>query len=492
MEGRLHAPRREPFANTSSQDASAFDLALFSGGDERVFLDPASGRTKYGTPRGPAEDEIWFSSSTASAVSPRGYAAASAIWQNLVSGKQTLSGCCDSVRDALLRLFGIDGAEAVLAGSGTEAILIATTIASRLLGPSLTAIVVGCAETGRGVRYAAEARHFLRHATFTDVTPGAHLDGMQTADIAVETVEIRDRNGALRTMADIDAELTAKAEAARRANRAVVIHRLDGSKTGQSAPSLDCLDELRARWPKHLLVLADCCQLRSTADHVKALLNRGFAVTLTGSKFAGGPSFCGALLLPPEIAGKLAGQHLPAGLSAYSAQLDWPSALRKSVARGVLPAANIGLALRWHAALAEIDRFFTQPADLRDDLLERFHQAAVGEAAHAAGITVLPGAVPDKSFGETIVTLTSHRADGRTLDMEAAAVLQRQLRSAGFHLGQPVEIGGAGALRLCASMPLINRLADKVAAGTTPSGAIAPVHAAIAALFRLLETLLPA
>jgi hypothetical protein len=491
MEGRLHAPRREPFHNASSQEASAFDLALFSGGDERVFLDLATGRTKYGTPRGPAEDEIWLSSSTASAISPRGYAEASAVWQNLVSGKQTLSGCYDGVRDALLRLFGIDGAAAILAGSGTEASLIATTIASRLLGPRLTVIVVGCAETGRGIRYAAEGRHFLHHATFADVTPGAHLDGMQRADIAVETVEIRDRHGALRAMSEIGTELIAKAEAARRANRAVVIHRLDGSKTGQSAPSLDCLAQLCARWPQHLLVLADCCQLRSTADHIRALLSRGFIVTLTGSKFAGGPSFCGALLLPPEIAEKLAFQQLPAGLSAYSAQLDWPSALRQSVARAVLPAANIGLALRWHAALAEIDRFFARPADLRDGLLERFHQAAVAEAAHA-DVALLQSAAPGSGFGETIVTFVLRRPDGSTLDMEAAAALQRRLRSDGFHLGQPVEVGGAGALRLCASMALINRLADKIAAGTTTAAAIAPIHAAIAALFRRIGTLLSA
>jgi hypothetical protein len=76
--------------------------------------------------------------------------------------------------------------------------------------------------------------------------------------------------------------------------------------------------------------------------------------------------------------------------------------------------------------------------------------------------------------------------------MEAAATLQRRLRNEGFHLGQPVEIGGDGALRLCASMPLINRLADKIATGTTPAVALAPIQAAIAALFRRMSALLSA
>jgi hypothetical protein len=287
-------------------------------------------------------------------------------------------------------------------------------------------------------------------------------------------------------MSEVDAELVAKTEAARRANRVVVIHRLDGSKTGQSAPSLDCLAELCAKWPKQILVLADCCQLRSTPDHIKALLTRGFIITLTGSKFAGGPSFCGALLLTPAIVAKLRMQRMPAGLSAYSAQLDWPAVLRASTASAALPAANIGLALRWHAALAEIVRFFARPVALRDELLERFHQAAIAEAAHMREVILLPTAAADDSFGDTIVTFVLRRADGSLLDAEAAAVLQRRLRSDGFHLGQPVEIGGAGALRLCASMALINRLADKVATGTTPAAAIAPAHAAIAALFHRL------
>lgn len=493
----MHAPRREPLSDVSSphglsQEASAFDLALFSGGDERVFLDAATARTKYGTPRGPAEDEAWFSSSTASAISPHGYAAAAAAWQDLVSGKQTLAASCDGVRHALLRLFGIDGAEAILAGSGTEAILLATVVASRLLGTRLTAIIVGCAETGRGVRNAAQGLHFLHHAAFADVTPGSRLAGFEETDIAVETIEIRQNDGTLRAMSAIDAELAARVEAARRAGRNVIIHRLDGSKTGQSAPSLACLDALCAKWRDHLLVSADCCQLRSTPDHIKDLLERGFLITLTGSKFAGGPSFCGALLVPSSIVQKLDGHHLPAGLSAYSAQLDWPAGLRMSLS-GMLPAANIGLALRWHAALAEIARFFGQPAALRETIAAHFHQIALAEIAGMPSLAGVPASPPvEGSFGETIVTFSLRGRDGSCLDMEAAAAIQRRLRAEGFHLGQAVEIGGAGALRLCASMPLINRLADEIAAGASAAAAFAPTCAAIAALVRRLDALVSA
>src|SRR5258708_2302574 len=53
-------------------------LLLASGGDERIWPDPVSGRNRYGTTIRPAPDEIWFSSSTASTITERGYRAAHA------------------------------------------------------------------------------------------------------------------------------------------------------------------------------------------------------------------------------------------------------------------------------------------------------------------------------------------------------------------------------------------------------------------------------
>ena len=190
----------DPFAigRVPERDAAALsvhaqtglDLALFSGADERVFLDPETGRTKYGTPRGCAEDEIWFSSSTASAISARGHAAVAATWQGLVSGSETLANCCDEVRNRLTRLFGIEGTQAILAGSGTEAVLISVALARMFCGPRIATIIVGCAETGRSVSAAATGRHFLRYAAFGEVVPGRHLDGLENMDVILDTVEI--------------------------------------------------------------------------------------------------------------------------------------------------------------------------------------------------------------------------------------------------------------------------------------------------------------
>ena len=86
---------------------------------------------------------------------------------------------------------------------------------------------------------------------------------------------------------------------------------------------------------------------------------------ITGSKFAAGPPFAGALLLPPGLL-QQPQLHLPAGLLAYTAAEDWPAALRGRVTRQFAATDNIGVGLRWEAALAELERLFALPVPFRE------------------------------------------------------------------------------------------------------------------------------
>src|SRR5271154_3635898 len=106
---------------TSSRDAR-LRLMIASGGDDRIWLDPTTRRNRYGVPAAPAPDELWFSSSTASAVSPRGWTAAGEALEQLTTpGRLSIAAHFDSLRQRLLARYGAPGAEAVLAASGTEA-----------------------------------------------------------------------------------------------------------------------------------------------------------------------------------------------------------------------------------------------------------------------------------------------------------------------------------------------------------------------------------
>ncbi|HEX7758414.1 MAG TPA: hypothetical protein VF459_02850, partial [Caulobacteraceae bacterium] len=314
-------------------------MLLTSGGDERLWIDPHTGANRYGVPDAPAPNELWFSSSTASAVSARGWAAAGAALANLGDPAAWM----DQIRGRLLALYGVPGAEAVLCASGTEAEFIALALARAIMAgrsgpPPLTNIVVAPCETGSGVPLAAAGRHFLASTALAKTSLGGapkagdRLAGWDRAAIAVEPVEIRTAAGAVIAPQDVDAAAERHARRALAAGRGVLLHILDQSKTGLSGVSRAAALAIASLDLERVLVVVDACQLRCDAAAVRADLAAGFAVMITGSKFAGGPPFAGALLLPPAWLRRLDALAIPPGLADYSAGLDWPASLRAAVA----------------------------------------------------------------------------------------------------------------------------------------------------------------
>ncbi len=380
-------------------------LLIASGGDDRIWLDPVTRRNRYGVPATPAPDELWFASSTASAVSPRGWAAARAALELITSpGRDTIATLFETLRGRLLALYGPPGAQAVFAASGTEAELVVLSLSLALADGPLANIVIAPAETGSGVPAAAAGAHFLSRASLGGpVAKGVRLAGWEDAEIALETVEIRSACGALRPQTDVDAEAARKVGRAVAGGAFALLHVLDASKTGRTGVSRAAAAEILARHPGRVLVVVDACQLRCAAADVRRDLEQGFAVMVTGSKFAGGPAFCGALLLPQALADRLGGAG-PAGaaLAPYSAVLDWPEPLRRPFAAGLTSAANLGLGLRWSAALAEIEAYEALPAARRAATLEAFDRAVrlridadsglalADRAAHGAAVGLLP------------------------------------------------------------------------------------------------------
>ena len=135
-------------AERSALDARRFKSLLTSGGDERIAIDADTGRNRYGSPRGTACDEAWFSSSTATAITRRGYDAALQAFHSVLVGHDAsaISAWLDRLRARLLRLFGAPGAEVILSGSGTELELVALAIARAVLRQPLTNLVIAPGE----------------------------------------------------------------------------------------------------------------------------------------------------------------------------------------------------------------------------------------------------------------------------------------------------------------------------------------------------------
>jgi hypothetical protein len=466
-------------------------MLLVSGGDERIWPDPLTRRNRYGAPTPPAPDELWFSSSTAAAISERGYGAARDALAALASEGSDPRRLFDEIRSRIKAHVGAPDAEVILTASGTEAEFAALAVAKTLLRHPISNIVVAADETGSGVPLAATGAHFAATAAFeANVEKGATLAGWEQDDVVLRRIDIRDAAGRLRPTAEIDRAAGLAVAGAIHTGRAALLHLLDASKTGRGGPSRAAAREIVKSAGDRALVVVDACQLRCSFAQIKADLADGFLVMITGSKFVGGPPFCGALLIPADKASKLGGMLLPTGLAAYAAQHDWPESFAGAFDAANFAPANLGMGLRWAAALAEIDAYARIPAKVRDEIATLFSEAARRGVAGNPELDFLDA--ESWRLGEgpsTLFPIVTHRGD----PAQTRQIYESLRASSGFvspelarvcHVGQPVVIGDRAALRFCLSMPQINAVAERVARGVDIDAAFLPLRRDIEFLFR--------
>lgn len=435
---------------------------LVEGGDKRIRLDPQRGVNRYGCGPTPDPDLLDFSSATASVISPAAYEAADLLRVRLEQDIRYLSPAAvyarelERMRTELLELCALGDLpdpDIVFAASGTDLHRIAAQLAQAASGQPVLVLMVGESETGSGIL-----------AAITDACPG----------IDVARIALRMADGLPRGAMEIDADFSELALQAHAAGRHVLLIQTDISKTGMIAPSYGCTAILQQALGRQLDVLIDACQFRIAPATLRACLERGYCVALTGSKFVGGPSFSGVLMIPARTAGLLRKRPFPHKLEIYSAAAEWPDSWP---VQGVLKSSwNFGLLLRWEAALCELRAF----RGLQDAEITRFVQiferAMQEKLSGNPRCSLVPVPRLDRSALlvqsgwdriQTIFPFQLYRAtaSGReALDAEQTQKVYRRLPSAATHcqLGQPVSHGAErNALRLCLSARLIvQALAD--------------------------------
>ncbi len=466
--------------NLCPQTLPSTAALLVSGGDSRIALDAVSGLSVYGCCPCPDPDLVALGSSTASLISEAGIAASDSLRQTCLNQLQHQSLAAvytlhiERLRSDLLAQCGVasgDGVHALLAASGTDLFLLAV----QWLRPQ-RAVMIEPTETGSGVPAALRGQHFNRRSSDGRTAQIGTLVGSWQGELC--TLDARTSDGALRECASVDAECSARVGEAVKAGQQVLLILTDVSKTGLIVPSVETALALKRRWPKQLEVLVDACQFRLSAQTIRAYLSQNCMVAVTGSKFMSGPTFCGALMIPPATAANYRDIVLSAGARAYSNAADWPSGWLAS--QSLLAATNFGLLLRWEAALTELRSFFAIPDQNIRPFLRRFGQAVQERLARSPCFEALPVAPLNRhalGIGEcwdteqTIFPFLLYQPAGlagrRPLSREQTDRLYRQLRNpaAGsavrrFQLGQPVPCGTRGgipvsALRLCVSAPMI-------------------------------------
>jgi hypothetical protein len=443
------APHQQEYAPFSEADARAAaaiwpmagpsEYLMATGADQRLAIDPGTGLNYYGCQPRPVADIAGFSSCTASPVSERGYVAAEASRRRIVTDALTTSQALEleykRLRGELLRQLGIEEiADAILTPSGTDAVRLATRIVESKCGSApLTAIVMGLPETGNGVPEAVAGRR-------TD----------SSRSISMRTIALRDPNGLPRAVTDIEGD-TAAAIAQAAEDGHAVLHPIDMSKTGLSAPGHAFIAHMKSIYRDRLHVVIDCCQGRISTAQTRAYLRAGYTVVITGSKFYTGPPFSGAVLVP------------------------------RGQADGFDATADVGTVLRWAAALSEMRAFLAVPDEEKADRLRRFGRNAHAHITRNSRLIPFLGPMPSSSHSDkwdaqrTILTFAVRdpRAPDRLLDLPTLSTIQRLLytdlsgrvpgRVAGriCRLGQPVRLGPdndspIAALRLAAGARVVS------------------------------------
>lgn len=477
---------------------------LAKGGDARIAPDSDDGCNIYGCPPFPDPELAAFGSSTASVVSTISFAAAEGLRNTIFRAAETASEADIYARELaltrreLLRLCGISGhagPDVVFASSGTDLHLLAAQLAGGSESIPTRVVMVDAVETGSHVPAALAGRHYgYRAALGEPVVAGEPIS--RSGSIEVVTVPIRRDDGSPRATAEVDADFESLVSAAAATGRRALLVLVDVTKSGLIAPSPDCALRLRQRFAATLDVLVDACQFRISATTLRAYLAQDFMVALTGSKFLTGPTFSGALLIPPEFARRLRQRPFPRALADYSTQGDWPQGW--DTAACLKNEANFGLLLRWEAALEELRAFRSVPEAKVATLLQSFADAIRERLTRDSAFEPLP--VPELDRSPLIGTANwdqiqtifpfllfhpENHEGRRPLNREETAQVYRLLQvdlstrpdsaqdngskdSARLRcqLGQPVQCGKrdgvpVSALRLCVSSRLIVEAASQ-------------------------------
>ncbi len=407
-----------------------------------------------------------------------------------------------------------DGVDIALAPSGTDVELLALALAAGNDRRPVVNILVGPSEVGSGTPLAAAGCHYdSRTPSGSRVVAGQPVDAALAAGVDVRTVDLRSSRGDMLSESEIDAAVIELFIEASEADAIVLLHIVAHSKTGVHAPSLACVERLR-KISDDVAVVVDAAQGRFSRRGLRDALKNDYLVIFTGSKFYGGPPFCGSLLVPPRFHPECRGlSSLPTGFGDYFSAAELPESwtdLRQS-----LPGEpNTGLLLRWSAAIAEMDAYYRVPNDLRLRVLRFFEAEApkiLGESNVIRMLPVFPPLYDDSThrlleskttvFGFWVTPPGARqplsKADLKQLHFDLTSDLSKTCDAADrvtmsqqFHIGQPVDLGHAGfILRVALGGELITRLATDSSIGKSFDDRLDWLHGQLHGLRQKIECL---
>mmetsp|Transcript_30261 Transcript_30261/g.59091 ORF Transcript_30261/g.59091 Transcript_30261/m.59091 type:complete len:496 (+) Transcript_30261:65-1552(+) len=458
---------------------------LTEGGDDRTTIN-SKGVNKYHCRPQPIEGAIFRGSCTCNIPTEGGYRAAEAAYQSIQDGDVSVGDIMEGVRSKIKSMSQVPaGTEVFLCPSGSDAEYIPLQIAKILTkGRKIVNIVTCDSEVGSGTLDAAGGKYF------SPVVPLPE-DGMMAAAMGdpvkglaenVETVSIAARDMGDSSVVCAKAGVQEAVDNCASEGSVPIVHCVLGSKTGivEPFPATNFGQMVSAR---DAFIVVDACQGRFRSDQLTEYLNNGAFVLITGSKFYRGPPFSGAVLVPSQVMERLlmTDTTLAPGLSYFLSSNEVPEAL-SSWRSALKDTSNTGLALRWVAALDEMEPTLAIADDDKDLMTAAWLESVLSELEK----------YPDQLEAfeprscSTIVSLRLKAPGGAyynnaecknvfqwmTLDMSQKTGTQEGAPRC--YIGQPVNVakGGGCVLRIALGSDSLRQLAGDAGAARAEDAAI--------------------
>nr|HMQ44363.1 hypothetical protein [Mariniflexile sp.] len=275
--------------------AKPTEYLLMSGGDLRLNIDEIELLNKYGCRPFPRPDAFTFASSTATSVSNFAFDKTDKVRSILIRNslkngfKNATIEFSELLKNTLKKILRLnDECEIIFSPSGTDSSLQIAAITQIISKKDITHVLVASDETGSGVPAALKGCHFENTTALNyPVKKGDKIEGFR--DIDLIKIPFRDENGALKTTRQLDDEVFNAISKTYALGRHVVLHTMDQSKLGYQSPSEQLMQTLGKQKNASIQVIVDAAQLRLDPADIQKYLNKGYIVSITGSKYFTGP-----------------------------------------------------------------------------------------------------------------------------------------------------------------------------------------------------------
>jgi hypothetical protein len=387
--------------------AKPTEYLLMAGGDLRLNIDEIDLLNKYGCRPFPRPEAFTFASSTATSVSNFTFDKTDKIRSILIKNslekgfKNTAIEFSESLKNSLKQIFKLNnGCEIIFSPSGTDSSLQVAAISQIITDKDITHVLVASDETGSGVPAALKGCHFENNTALNyPAKKGDKIEGFR--DIDLIKIPFRDENGQLKSTPQLDTEVFNAISKMNELGRHIVLHVMDHSKLGYQSPSENMLENLNTLDNLSLQVLVDAAQLRLDPSDIQDYLQKGYIVSITGSKYFTGPPYSGALIFPKSVSKlvKSVKKILPEGLNKYYNNSDWPASW--FCAKDLSDGFNYGSNMRWKAAIVEMERYFKTPILYRNMGIEMFCNFVEDSIKEASFLAPLSGDETNEKRYET-------------------------------------------------------------------------------------------